>query len=563
MLWFLLACQPDRETLLQEAGQALQEKDHAVVAEKLAVALEIEPGDDRSRQVRVLSLSELGRDAEAAEDCRRITAPSGRARRVCGRLLIESDPDRAVELLAAAVSEEPGSRGLRVDLDAARSNLERSEAPSDAPNVVFIVVDTLRADHLGCYGHAAARTPVIDRLASEGVRFADSSSQAPWTAASIATLFTGLYPSVHGIDGGVTWGGQETSADLPFLVQKALSPGHLTLAQRMQSAGWTTAGFVSNAYVNTVFGFSQGFDVYGDEHDDYSRDIAGAKRRGEETNRRVGLWLDEGPQEPFFLFVHYNDPHWPYDPLPPFDEGFDWYTGELTPEGTTMVVEHGGKGIAGLTEQDMDYLRALYDAEIAYADQNVGVLLEAVEGVSTRDTLVVFTSDHGEEFGDHGNTSHGYTLYQESIHVPLIVHGSGHSGLVVEDLVRSLDVGATVLDLVGVGAEHGQGSSLLPVIEGGPGPETSYSEATYGRPEQAVRRGRVKQIRFPEGEERYDLDRDPGEHDDLGGDDALRGLLETWTRESASLKAAIAAGDTEVVLDEATRARLEALGYIE
>ena len=558
----LLAC-ADHDTLLREAGAALQVEDHATVVEKLDAALAMEPDDDRSRQVRLLSLHALGREADALEGCRGTGELSGRARIVCGRLALDAHPAEALGWLEDAVLADPGNRKLRVDLERARAALPHETPPAEAPNVVLVVLDTLRADHLGSYGHEAARTPVLDRLASEGVRFADAMSQAPWTAASVATLFTGLTPSVHGIDGGVKWGAEDTSGDLPFLVQKSLSPRHVTLAQRLQEQGWTTAGFVSNAYVNTVFGFSQGFEVYGDEHDDYSQDIAGAKRRGEETNRRVRAWLDEGPEEPFFLFVHYNDPHWPYDPLPPFDQGFEWYTGELTPEKTTMVVEHGGKGIEGLSEQDMDYLRALYDAEIAYLDREVGVLLANVEAASSRDTLVVVTADHGEEFGDHGNTSHGYTLYQEQVHVPLLVHGLEHRGVVVEDLVRTMDVAPTVLDAVGLPPELGEGQSLLPMLEGGAGPTEGFAEATYGRPEQAIRRGSTKQIESPDTVERYDLAEDPRELRDLGGDAALSEALATWREQAAATKAALGAGDTEVQLDEATRARLEALGYLD
>ena len=158
---------------------------------------------------------------------------------------------------------------------------------------MLVVIDTLRADHLGTHGYRRNTSPNLDRLAGEATLFENAVSQAPWTAPSVATLFTGLYPSVHGLDEGVRWGRDQRAAgaSLEFGIQKVLGASQVTLAEVLRSHGYRTAGFVSAVFVNSIFGFAQGFQVYDDEHADYSGDYFRTKRRAEETNRRVFAWL--------------------------------------------------------------------------------------------------------------------------------------------------------------------------------------------------------------------------------------------------------------------------------
>jgi arylsulfatase A-like enzyme/Tfp pilus assembly protein PilF len=468
-------------------------------------------------------------------------------------------------------------------LQEAKARLPRRPASPHAPNVLLVAIDTLRADHLGAYGYPRATSPKLDALAHEGVVFEQAISQAPWTAASFASLFTGLYPSVHGLDGGVSWAPGQSSAGgtLPFAVQKTLPLKQPTLAELLRRHGYQTAGFVSNVYVNSVFGFSHGFLTYDDEHRDYSRAVGRVKRRGEKTNARVFEWLELGPEEPFFLFVHYNDPHAPYYPPAPF--GREWvkdYRGDLTPESTTAVIQRGGEPVNDLSPEDLAYLIGLYDGEIAYTDARVGELLERVRGLDLkRDLLIVVTADHGEEFLEHGSTSHGYTLFEEQVHVPLILHyPSRLKPRRVRAQVRHIDVLPTLLALARIDERPPgvQGQSLVALAEGRTeqGPGIAISEATYVGDRKALRRSDgLKLIRSFAGEpdRLFDLKQDPREQSDLlaAGEappEPLVNELTGWLRESQETRTALFGEDgvaQEVILDSETQDRLEALGYIE
>ena len=196
--------------------------------------------------------------------------------------------------LAATEQNSPDYVIREQELHRAAAAIPRTTARPDMPNVLLVVIDTLRADHVGTYGYGRPTTPNIDHLAERAVVFETVVSQAPWTAPAMASLFTGLYPSVHGLDGGIVWGGGVPPASLPFAVQKALPPGHQTLAEIFRQAGYSTAGFVSNLYVNSIFGFAQGFDHFDDEFADYNFEQGEVKRRAEVTNERVFEWLRSG-----------------------------------------------------------------------------------------------------------------------------------------------------------------------------------------------------------------------------------------------------------------------------
>ena len=502
-------------------------------------------------------------------------------------LLEAGRPEESYNLLRRALAATAPSNPVYAlrekHLRAAGEKLPRLPAQPEMPNVLLIVVDTLRADHLGAYGYSRPTSPNIDRLAEQGVVFEQAISQAPWTAASMASLMTGLYPSVHGLDSGARWGPGQQSAGgkLPFAVQAALSSSQLTLAEVLRRSGYSTAGFVSNVYVNSIFGFAQGFDVYDDEHRKYSRDIASVKRRGGETTRRVFRWLKGGVQEPFFLFVHYNDPHWPYNPPEPFGAEFvSDYEGELTPAQTTAVVERQGMPVTGLSKSDLAYIVGLYDGEIQYVDHHVGRLLEKVDGAQLeRDLLVVFVSDHGEEFLDHGATSHGYTLYEEQIRVPLILRYPGHlSAGRINAQVRLIDVLPTIVSVAGIDSTGLilQGQSLLPLATGASkkGAAFAHSEAAYVGRQKAIRaRSGIKLIHDFAGDTTrvFDLSTDPGEKRDLWAPDreshpGLLQDLQSWVNGNRELaKSAFAEEDAsnEVVLDRETQDQLEALGYVQ
>ena len=504
-----------------------------------------------------------------------------------GRAYLDRDrPGEALNILQRAVAatdqDSPRYEIRQQELRRASAAIPRATARPEMPNVVLVVIDTLRADHVGAYGYGYPTTTNMDLLADRAVVFETVVSQAPWTAPAMASLFTGLYPSVHGLDGGIVWGEEAapSAGGLPFAVQKALPPGHQTLAEVFRHAGYTTAGFVSNLYVNSIFGFAQGFDHFDDEYADYNFEQGEVKRRAEVTNERVFEWLRAGLEEPFFLFVHYNDPHWPYDPPPPYGRSFiDGYSGPFTPTKTREIVVTHREVPPPLSEEDLAYIVGLYDGEIQYVDAHLGRLLEAVRELPTeRDLMTVLTSDHGEEFLDHGAFNHGYTLYEEQTLVPFIVSApSSFDPRRVSQQVRLIDAAPTLLEMAGVDYRNTrfQGRSLVPLMTGlSLDPQDAFSEATNVGSQSALRSTDSHKLIHSLIDPQwllFDLGSDPGELNDLATQrtDRLRELaarFEAWREENRALRSQINIGETgldRVVLDEEMQKGLEALGYIQ
>ena len=298
------------------------------------------------------------------------------------------------------------------------------------------------------------------------------------------------------------------------------------------------------------------------------------------TNERVFEWLRAGLEEPFFLLVHYNDPHWPYDPPAPFGRSFiAGYNGSLTPTKTREVVVTHHEMPPPISDQDLAYIVGLYDGEIQYVDAHLGRLLEAVRDLPTeRDLVTVLTADHGEEFLDHGAFNHGYTLYEEQTLVPLIVSApSRFNPRRVSQQVRLIDAAPTLLEMAGVESQNTrfQGRSLVPLMAGlNPGPLDAFSEATNIGGQSALRStDSHKLIRWLIDPQwlLFDLGSDPGELHDLASQRAerLRKLatrLEAWREENRALRSQIniaGTGVDQVVLDEEMKRGLEALGYIQ
>jgi arylsulfatase A-like enzyme len=443
-------------------------------------------------------------------------------------------------------------------------------APAGAPNVILIVVDTLRADHLSCYGYDAVKSPHIDALAADGTRYARMFSQASWTRPSIATILTGLYPSSHGA------------------VHKAdvLSDRVETLAEELTKGGYYSVGFPNNINVSPAFGFGQGFAEYHYLAPDlfFHADEAAAEltlysglrlvrerffaryvdvnfyyRPAEYVVARVQSWLD-GPtakRKPFFLFLHFMDPHDPY-----------------------MVHPFNGVGYARVAMPNpspamADTLRQTYDGEIAYLDEHVGDLVAELKrrGVYD-DALIVFTADHGEEFHEHDGWWHGTTLYDEQIGVPLIVKPPrGGQGRVVDELVTSLDIAPTVLRAGGLAPPATMQGHVLPLDAGAaPARDSVFAEEDFeGNVLQAVRTRTWKFINANPGNPRglapealYDVATDPRE---------TKNVVADQPTEREEMRAALGRGvlvakehagrGAQTDVDAATRQRLEALGYVD
>ena len=566
---------------------ALQREDEALSAYERAAAL------GASESVEFLldwakALQEHGQSAESLtriEQAVSIAPADPAALEALGRAYLDRGrPSEALNILqralAATEQNSPHHETRQQELHRAAAAIPRTSARPEMPNVLLVVIDTLRADHVGTYGYTHPTTPNMDLLADRAVVFETVVSQAPWTAPAMASLFTGLYPSVHGLDGGIVWGEGSSSGSLPFAVQKVLPPGHQTLAEVFRQAGYSTAGFVSNLYVNSIFGFAQGFDHFDDEYADYNFEQGEVKRRAEVTNERVFEWLRAGLEEPFFLFVHYNDPHWPYEPPAPYGRSFiSSYSGSFTPTKTREVVVTHREVPPPLSDQDLAYIVGLYDGEIQYVDAHLGKLLEAVRELPTaRNLVTVLTADHGEEFLDHGAFNHGYTLYEEQTSVPLIVSVPERTDpRRVSQQVRLIDVAPTLLELASVEIQktNFQGRSLVPLLEGLPlEPIDAFSEATNVGSQSALRSTESDKLIHSLIDPQwllFDLGSDPGELKDLAAQrtERLRELttrLEAWREENRAFRSQIniaGTGVDRVILDEEMQKGLEALGYIQ
>ncbi len=426
------------------------------------------------------------------------------------------------------------------------------------PNVLLVTVDTLRSDHCSVQGYARKTTPQLEGFAGRGARFALAYAPTATTAPTHATILTSLYPIAHGLRKN----GEVLSADLR------------TLPEILRDHGYRTAAVVSSFVLDAKFGFSQGFDVYDDDFEAASatmpvpvwqeHEIGGAFDQPANIATDKALsWLREprSAEQPFFLWVHYFDPHAPYVPPEPFASRF-------TPHDA---------------DSDLEAQIAAYDGEIAFADGEIGRLLEFVERSElSSNTLVVITADHGEGLMQHGHPHHGAQIYEEAVHVPLLLRFPGRvaEGKTLVEPVQLVDLLPTVLELTGIEAQDGlEGRSLAGALAGreildplrpvylhrrhyepGQVGEIRVSGEMFG-----IRVGAWKYIEVIEEERRelFNLEEDPGERANLYEPASpvvleLAAALEAWKK--ASARATPAPGG--VVLSEEDEKRLRALGYL-
>jgi len=343
------------------------------------------------------------------------------------------------------------------------------------PNVLVISVDSLRRDHVSAYGYTPifakgeATTPAVDALAAEGVLFEDAVSTTSWTLPSHMALMTGLEDTLHGVTDNA----------------KRLDPAIETMAEVLGARGYRTAGFFSGPNLHPVFGFGQGFGQYENasgvelpdaafeasaEDENALLSVHNDSHQGltsPEVNRRGLEFLDSAADtdEPFFLFLHYWDPHYNYVPPAEYAARFDPdYAGES--DGSRFIYTYDIK-----SPRDMQHILSLYDAEIRYTDDHIARVLARLDDLGLADdTLVVFVSDHGEEFFEHGKKGHQRNFFEESIRVPMVMRWPGHlpAGERVIGQVRLQDVLPTVAELVDVAPpSYVTGTSLVDLVEGG------------------------------------------------------------------------------------------------
>jgi arylsulfatase len=329
----------------------------------------------------------------------------------------------------------------------------------DRPDVLLVVVDTLRADHLGSYGHPESPTPNLDALAAEGALFERAVAASSRTAPSHASIMTSLFVNEHSI--GYSNGGSR-------LVEQP------TLADLFAAAGYDTAAFVSNYMLRRGMGLDRGFEVYDDEMGQVERNRSDVYERiARDTTERALAWLASARDRPRFVFVHYQDPHGPYEPPPPYDERFDLPPSD---DEAPLRVRGNVSGGPGIPEYQLlpelrfaSEYRARYLGEVAYADEWIGRLLRGAEASSQRPLVVLMTSDHGESLGeDELYFLHGEMTLPSVSHVPLIVRAPGVAPQRRAELVHHIDVLPTLLDLAGLPVPaQSRGLSLGPLLEPG------------------------------------------------------------------------------------------------
>lgn len=429
---------------------------------------------------------------------------------------------------------------------------------SDRPNVIFYVIDTLRADHLGSYGYADARTPNLADFATESVLFENAIAQSSWTKPSTASLLTGLLPWEHQANRG----------------KDRLSDDLLTLPELLHATGYRTGGVVNNPNASGLFGFDQGF-----EHFVYLDDWRYPAR----THHAEALeWLDTlaSGDAPFFLYIHVLEPHGPYDPPREYlPEGVkavsDPYAGSI---GKRQQLARAGRPP---TEQEVHDLIGLYDAEISFVDAQFAEFVQSLEERGLfDDSLFVLLSDHGEEFYDHGNWDHGRSLYSEVVGVPLVIRfpaATARSSRISVP-VQQIDLMPTLMDVLALeGAGDLPGHSLLPLVFNNGEEDTRQSEfmtrkifshVEYVTPTTvSVVSGdwklvvtRPRALRY--AAELFDRRQDPQEARDVADEHPLVvGYLTAAIRHEMNVAAH--RGEPETVeLDEETRERLQALGYL-
>lgn len=479
---------------------------------------------------------------------------------VKGRLTVEvqeeGEAERVLESNAAGTVELPGDGrhllrlALRADHGVVRLARPRviSEARADAPvpipqkaearpNVVIYLVDTLRADRLGCYGYPKPTSPHLDRFADGATLFETAIAQAPWTRPSVASILSGLGPLSHGVR----------------TLEDRLPDAAETLAERLRAAGYRTAAFSTNAHIDKDTGFAQGFDDFYFHPQEDSASVS----------QRVVSWLDaRRGTEPFFLYIHTLDPHSPYTPPPDlrrkFAPGARPEAGSL--EHVKRIYSVRGKRRAAHIEE----VSPLYDAEIAANDRAFGALLSALkERKLFEESLIVFVADHGEALGERGLFGHAQSLYSEELDVPLVVKLPRQTrGERVSHLAQHVDLLPTLLTAAGLSPPAGlPGRDLFATERERP----AFSHLTYrGREGMSVVFDGWKRIEpwsrklgkapmlYREGDELRDL---------AEGNPVRSGFLGSLLR-AEMLRGRQGLRPEQAGLDEESRKELEALGYL-
>jgi arylsulfatase A-like enzyme len=421
-------------------------------------------------------------------------------------------------------------------------------------NLIIVLVDTLRQDHLGYHGYQIPTSPQVDGLAAKSTVFANHYSPSSRTGPSVASIFTGLHPRSHGVINPLTH----------FDAKGVLSQDQLTLAEILKENGYRCYGFVANPNIVNRFGFGQGFDHYQFLQPNSASDL----------NRVAEEQLTKKKQ-PFFLYLHYMEPHSPYKAPAAYRRLFPSgsYHGPINGSHQQLDQILAGKLIPD--SDDKKHLELLYDQEIRYFDEMLGELLQTVRDQNLNDnTIILFMSDHGEEFWDHGSVLHGYTLYEEQLRVPMFIYDPRRDAAMrIEAITRHIDLLPTILEILGVEVKTAaQGRSLVPWMNGiesssAVGPvyaQVSLRAVKTVKLESFMKEGWKIIINYLPAKslELYHLAHDPREADNLAaGDDNMRNRLLREIMEFRKSLPETKAGKVDLTDEEIKR--LRSLGYIE
>lgn len=433
----------------------------------------------------------------------------------------------------------------------------RASAPR---NVVMVLIDTQRADHLQPYNAATrVKTPAVAALAAQGTVFEAAQAPENWTKPSVASVLTGLYPASHGTKTG----------------DAKLSDKAVLLSEVLKDAGYATASFLANGYVSDKFGFNQGWDNY----TNYIREKRSSN--AENVYRDAARWIDEHKKQPFFVYIQTIDPHVPYDPPEEMIELYhpEPYHGVVSPRSTADQLGRAklSPPKVVLNDEDRKYLEALYDGEVSYHDKYLGVFIEKLKRSGLYDkTLFVVTADHGEEFYDHQSYGHGHSLYQELVHVPWILRYPGAAPRRIRETVSTVDIAPTVISSLGLPVPAVmEGSDRTAQVFGANAPVFSASVSDFLDDRRSLRAGHWKLVLRGLTPTLFDLESDPHEQTELELAEhpvATRycrillgqflGALDRgdWLNADPPGRSIELKGD-DADVDEATAAGLRALGY--
>jgi arylsulfatase A-like enzyme len=448
-------------------------------------------------------------------------------------------------------------------------------------NVILVSVDTLRADRLSVFNPQGPQTPNIDKLAGDGAIFTCMQAHTPWTLPSLCTIHTSMYPTGHGVDS----------------MQDRLDDLRVTLAETLSDAGLMTGAVVSNGWLLEAFGANQGFRFY--DHMKHRLQTkywtanlwfrftslffpdTTARLDTSNSSMNVGYaleFLEANRENNFFFWLHVIDPHEPYIARGQWAaDAARKYASTRIPALNSGNVVNFRKGIL-LQQVDRLHVEDLYNREVEFTDRQIGRVLDRVAEMGLlRNTMIIFTADHGEEFWEHRDVSHGHTYFNELVNVPMIIRlpdGYPVPRKRVETQVRLIDVAPTILDFLGLPPmEQAEGQSLLPLIQGAEEPANRpafYESMIYYREQKGYCDGEFKYVLDEDtGEDQlFDLVRDPGETLNIAEDEpqrrlAMKGVLLDHLAHQRALYDALEKSDGTAELDEETKAHLRAMGYIQ